>query len=166
MPAIPPRPSPCLVLAALVGCAAVLNACVSDRGDELAPTDAQRLYESWTLRTLDGNELASLIPHGAQPPRLTFTPDGKVTGNTGVNSLGSSLDLEALSNGRFVLGPIMSTRRAGAPELMAVESAFVEDLRKANSFAVNGTTLTLSRDAEALLTFTRNEKPGDSKPPK
>lgn len=134
---------------------AILTACQSGPTAHHSP---EALYNEWKLVTLGGNTVEDLIPHGAQIPSLTIARDGKVTGYTGVNSLASTIDLDALPSGRFSLGSILTTRRAGAPQLMAVESALVDSLRQADTFSVRAQTLTLSRGPEELITLTTPAK--------
>lgn len=138
------------LLFSLLGCQATPDAAP----DTPAGTTPAALFDTWTLTSLEGNPVDALLPQGAKAPWIIIAPDGKVSGSTGVNSMGSKLDPEALSSGRFSLGPIMSTRRAGPPALMAVESAFVEALRKADSYSVKKSTLTLVRGKDEMMTFT------------
>lgn len=132
----------------------ILAACESGPKASTTPPSPESLYNDWTLATLAGNSVSELVPQGARLPSLSIARDGKVSGYTSINALGSSLDQTALTNGRFALGPIMTTRRAGAPQLMAVESLFVDSLRKADTYAVAGNTLTLSQGPEELMTMT------------
>jgi heat shock protein HslJ len=135
----------------------LLAACQSAPGGP-GPAQWQLLMDSWILDTFEDQSVSALLPLGARAPSLSISPDGAVTGNTGVNALGTTLDLSGLESGRFSVGRIATTRRAGPPTLMVIETAFLEDLGKADAFKVKGTTLTLlSKDAPVLV-FTRREE--------
>lgn len=122
-----------------------------------AMTSIKDLTGDWTLAKLQGVDLATLLPTSMHKPNLSFGPDGKVSGFTGVNRLSSALDLEALAKGQFKLGPAITTRMAGPPEAMSVENKFTTALQQATGAKVSEGTLTLTDGAKELLSFVRGK---------
>jgi heat shock protein HslJ len=59
-----------------------------------------------------------------------------------------------------LFGTLATTRRAGAPEMMQRENAFLDALRKSNRFEVDGKTLMLLEGDNILLQF-QTGKPND-----
>ena len=98
---------------------------------------------SWQLKSL-GNEP---ITEGVELPSLKVTPDGKVTGFTGVNRLAGQLATE----GEKLLGPLMTTRRAGPPAAMKVESAFLKALGRATQVKQRSDGIELFDESGASL---------------
>jgi len=159
-PIAPRRPARALALVLALG--AITTAACESSGPVASAPDPTSLFNTWTLTEIEGNDLWTLLPMGAKAPTMMIAPDGTVSGSTGINSMGGALDVAALTAGRFSIGPIMTTRRAGPPETMAVESAFVDSLRNSDKYAVNGKTLTLSRGSGALLTLTSDSTAGSA----
>jgi heat shock protein HslJ len=87
---------------------------------------------------------------------LVIAEDGKVNGNTGVNLLMGQLSTDQ----QKLFGTLATTRRAGAPEMMQRENAFLDALRKSNRFEVDGKTLMLLEGDNILLQF-QTGKPND-----
>lgn len=98
----------------------------------------------------------SLIENTDHELSLVIAEDGKVNGNTGVNLLMGQLSADQ----QTLFGTLATTRRAGAPEMMQRENAFLDALRKSNRFEVDGTTLTLLEGDTILLQF-QTTKPAD-----
>ena len=97
----------------------------------------------WVLVRL-GNDAALLHDAAGRPRfRLDGSDKRRVTGNTGVNMLNGTYEL---SGAALQFGPMITTRRAGAPELMQQESAFLKALEKTAKADLKGRSLTL-RDA-------------------
>ena len=118
------------------------------------------LAGDWELIELDGASLATMLPHnyGGRRPMLTIRPDGAVRGFSGVNSLGARLDGDALTSGRFALGPVAMTLMAGSPELMRIESRLGIAISEPRAFLLRGEVLTLwdaHRQAEPVARFRR-----------
>jgi len=146
-----------LAISALAIGALTLAACESSPAAPERTGSPTDLYNTWTLIGLEGNEIDTFVPQGAPNPYLIIAPDCKVSGSTGINSLSSALDAEALAAGGFKLGPIATTRKGGIPAMMVVESEFVDLLRKSETYSVKGSRLTLSRGKDDLLVFMRVE---------
>ena len=77
---------------------------------------------------------------------LRFEEPGRAAGNSGVNRFSAQVNADA-SQLRFV-SPI-STRMAGPPELMALESEFLVRLQAVSAWKIDGNRLRLS-DAAGL----------------
>lgn len=155
-------------LAAAVLCAAATGACRTggplgeDAKSSFASADEglAALAGEWTLVELEGRRLADWLPPNwdDQPPSMVIEPDGSVGGYTGVNRMASKLDGAALVRGEFVLAPMISTRRAGPPELMHLEARYTGALQRARGVRLLGDALAVTpgpdRD-ESLARFTR-----------
>lgn len=104
-----------------------------------------------------GWKLTSWSAAAPDPGSYTITAafDGeRISGISAVNSYGGPYS--AGSDGRFSVGDLMSTLMAGTEEAMRAEQLFLERLRGARRYALDGQTLTLLDEAgNALLAFTR-----------
>ena len=141
-----------LLLAFLGGCAQVMN---SDSGPQIINAQsAQRLHlRDWDLKDLAvaGHQIVIDVD-----TRITvrFGADGQVMGFAAVNRLTGTYRLSA--DGRLTWGNagIVTTRKAGPPELMQKEKAFLSALAKINAAVIAGHTLILqSDDSSVVLTF-------------
>jgi heat shock protein HslJ len=101
------------------------------------------LAGEWTLESIEGGDVAKLLPAGARRPSINIASDGKVSGFGGVNRLSSTLDVQAVPKGEFKLGPMISTRMAGPKESMDLENRFTRLLEQAGSFELSGDKLTV-----------------------
>jgi predicted amidohydrolase YtcJ len=81
------------------------------------------LQGTWQVESLGGEPIAA----GVQLPSLSMTPDGKVSGFTSVNRFQGHL----ASEGDKLSGPLITTRRAGPPAAMKVESTLLAALGRA-----------------------------------
>ncbi len=134
---------------------ATLGGCESVQGVADSASMVQKLVGDWNLSSLKGVDVASLLPKGAKLPSLAFSPDGSVSGTSGINRLASSIDLDALAKGQFKLAPAASTKMAGSPEAMNFESNFLSSLGEATGFSVKDDSLSLSNAAGELMRFVR-----------
>jgi len=102
----------------------------------------------WVLTRLGGQ--AAMPAEVSARPWFRLDPSEKrrVTGNTGVNLCNGTYEL----TGRALqFGPMISTRRAGSPELMSQELAFLKALEKTATVDLAGRTLTLRDGNKAPL---------------
>ena len=143
-----------LILTALTlaGCAAKDNdARGRDGGGVTSPPARQKVAPSrptsvtgteWYLVRL-GGEAVTGEPQFR--PRFLLDPgnERRVTGSTGINAINGTYEL---SGGALQFGPVSTTRRAGRPETMATEGAFLDALKRTATAEIKGNTLTL-RDA-------------------
>jgi predicted amidohydrolase YtcJ/heat shock protein HslJ len=101
-------------------------------------------HKEWTLTTLHGKKIDA-----ASPPTMMFA-DGKVSVFGGINQLSGSY---ALVQNSVIMGDIVSTKKAGPPELMELESSFAKALAKVDGFNVSENELTLSTDGKVVAVF-------------
>ncbi|MFG0260626.1 MAG: META domain-containing protein, partial [Phycisphaerales bacterium JB041] len=88
----------------------------------------------WTLAAIGGGDLASV---GAdRVPTMNIASDGTASGFAGVNRWSSVLDLDALAAGKFDLGHAATTKMAGSPAAMDLESRFLSALGGVTGFDV------------------------------
>lgn len=132
-----------------------LSACQSGQSVTDSASMIQKLAGDWSLASLQGTDVASIIPRGVKIPSLSFTPEGKVSGTGGINRFASSIALDALAKGEFKLAPAASTKMAGSPEAMAFEDSFFKALGEATGFKVSGDTLSLSGVSGELMKLVR-----------
>ena len=78
----------------------------------------------------------------------TFAADGTLSGNAGINSYRAAY---SVAGSAITIQPPTSTRMAGAPPLMAQESAYLNALRKSTTFEIEGASLML-RDSSGAAT--------------
>jgi heat shock protein HslJ len=109
------------------------------------------------LVELEGKRLLDWLPPNweDEAPHLNFETDGRVAGYTGVNRMGSNLDGAALVRGEFLLAPIVTTRRAGPPELMHLEARYSAALQRARGVRLLGDTLALTPGPDSDRTIAR-----------
>jgi len=92
----------------------------------------------WTLVEAEGMPVPAAV---RRAPHITFDSEKKrVTGYGGVNNFFGGYDA---SGGELRLPRLASTRRAGPPELMQLESALFKALAATRSYRVTGSTLEL-----------------------
>jgi heat shock protein HslJ len=112
-------------------------------------TGIPELVGTWTLSSAVGFH----VPDGVAVPTIEFTEDGGVSGSTPVNRISGRLT--GADDSFFA--PLASTRRAGSPAEMGVESAFLRALNAIDGYHVDGDTLELRVGERASLVFTRSE---------
>lgn len=100
--------------------------------------------KEWSLVTLHGKEVKV-----EKTPTMKFAK-GRLEIFGGINRLSGSY---ALVHDKVTMGEIISTRMAGPPELMELESMFAKTLRSVNSFHVHGIELELLMDEKVVATF-------------
>lgn len=110
------------------------------------------LQGEWRLVSIGGQEIAGLLPEGANPPSVTIHPDGRLTGFSGINRISGTLDTSKLLSGGWSVGPMVSTKMAGPEGLMALESRVLTGLSNASGVSMDAGRLTLGgRNAEVLV---------------
>lgn len=140
---------------ALPVAATSLGGCATTESITESASMIQKLAGDWNLTSLKGADVSSLMPKGVKLPSLSFSPDGKVSGTSGINRLASSIDLDALAKGQFRLAPAVSTKMAGSPEAMDFESSFLGALGEATGLSLKGDSLSLNGAAGELMKFAR-----------
>jgi heat shock protein HslJ len=151
------RPAALCVLSALLvsfggismtGCSSTGIAGLAAGKDPLS-----QLAGEWTLSQLGGSPIAGLLA-GGKAPTLNFAKDGVVSGFGGVNRFGGGkVDASQLAQGNLNLGNMFSTKMAGSPEAMKLESDYLAALSNAKSFKLmdGGKGLSLTDGASELL---------------
>ena len=104
-------------------------------------------YTEWTLVELDGEAVE--VGEVERALSLAFDlEESRVTGSGGVNRLAGSF---ALREDELRFGPLATTRMAGPEEAMRREQAFLDALARVTSYELDGRTLTLLADDEAIV---------------
>lgn len=98
----------------------------------------------WTLTTLGGEKVDL-----AKPPTMQFA-GGRLSVFGGVNQLSGSY---ALVDDGVTMGELVSTKKAGPPERMALEDRFAKALKSVDAFRVQGDELTLSSGGKEVAAF-------------
>jgi len=111
------------------------------------PAPIDELLGSWRL--------AGTTAIGARVPTLTIAASGAMTGNSGVNSFRSSVDPQALGQGRWQAGAMTGTEMAGTSQAMALEQHVRRGLQAANAALMLDGRLLLCRGSTVLLEFER-----------
>ena len=104
----------------------VLPACNSQSKSAQQPISSLG-GQTWTCVTLNGAAITA-----TRPPTITFDGAGRVNGFSGVNRFGGSV--ESAEAGELHFGQMMSTKMAGPPEQMALESSFLDALTRADRY--------------------------------
>lgn len=130
--------------------------CESTGGSARDPLET--LTGDWLLIQLDGNHGARLPDDEAARPTMTIDGEGRVSGFSGVNRYTSSLSVDDLARGLFSLGPVATTRMAGPPEAMDLESQFLETLGRVSAYGVRDDVLELEGGGQGLLQFSKTSR--------
>ncbi len=144
-----------LLLHSILACSLFATAGCETASDAPPPIPLAVIVGDWRLAQFGEEAPASLPAEQDQRPTLVIDEAGKVNGFAGVNRYGGSLSAEALAEGVFFLGPIVSTRMAGPREAMDLETRFLRTLEEASSFRVLDDELVLEAGGKSLLRFTR-----------
>ena len=123
----------------------VLPACNSQSKSRQQPI-ASLAGQSWTCVTLNGAAITA-----TRPPTITFDGAGRVNGFSGVNRFGGSV--ESAEAGELHFGQMMSTKMAGPPEQMALESSFLDALTRADRYVVTDAELIFSAGKKMVVQF-------------
>jgi len=125
---------------ALAGAMALSLAGCAGMESDTGSAGAGPLYKTyWRLAEVEGMS----VPAGAgrREPNLQFDPEKKrVTGYSGVNIFSGGYDA---TDSRLRMSQMASTRRAGPPELMKLETALLKALSATRSYRVSGDKLEL-----------------------
>lgn len=104
----------------------------------------QAAHKEWTLKTLNGKEITA-----EKPPTMKFS-HGQLSVFGGINRLSGSY---ALVDNAVTMGQLVSTKMAGPPALMELESEFAKALASVDGFHVHGNELALSSKGSDIATF-------------
>lgn len=114
----------------------------------------EALDMDWVLLRIDAYP-KTITPE--MRPTMTLN-EGKVTGNSGVNSFSGTYSWKA--DGSFKFDPIAITEMAGSPEQMEIEALLMEALANTRFYEITDTKLLFS-DAEGkpLVSFLPSGSP-------
>ncbi len=121
------------------------------------PISVLALAGDWAIVSIEGEDIASLLPEGARTPTLRFSDEGGLSGFAGVNRFSGSLETEKLISGKWEVGPMISTKMAGPPELMALEQRILSSLEAADAIVHTGGSVVLTSKGEESLVLMRAE---------
>lgn len=108
----------------------------------------EALANEWKLTQINGKAANEVFTE--KVPTMTFNADGAVNGNAGCNNYRTNYKL----NGEEIsFGVVMSTKMA-CPNLEG-ETLFTAALTSPLKAAINGNTLSLSKDGVVVLEFTK-----------
>lgn len=113
--------------------------------------DPEKLNGSWVLNYISypGDNMDSLYPN--KKPEINLnTDDKRVTGNTGCNSFSGPFRQQ---DNKISFEETMAMTRMFCPG--KGETAFLETLKKVNSFSVDGKTLNFIMGDIAIMRFNR-----------
>lgn len=137
----------------------ILGACGNmggDRGPVLIDSGtAGRLHGvEWQLKTITV-EGTRVIMHTDGDMSLVFAADGQAGGYAAVNNFSGRYSFD--DKGRLTWSPALAaTRKAGPPELMEKERAYLSGIPKTTRAILSGNALQLqSEDGNTVLTFVR-----------
>lgn len=145
------------VTAVLVLLASVLalGACSGAGKDDPARAALQSISGEWVLSEINGAPLRDTLPDNFRAPTLSIDAEGNVSGFAGINRMRGSLDPAALARGEFRVPSMASTKMAGPPEAMSVESRYLQAITDAEAYSLEEGTLVLRRGDQPLLRFVR-----------
>ena len=103
-------------------------------------------YTEWALVELEG-EPVEIGEHETAPTLILDLEEARVSGSGGVNRLAGPF---ALAEDELRFGPLMTTRMAGPEDAMRREQTFFGALERVTSYELDGRTLTLLADDEAV----------------
>lgn len=115
--------------------------------------DEPKLTGDWKLVKLGDEEVKA-----AEPPTLSVTAEGKVSGFAGINRFFGGLAENNPAKEKKLFGPLGMTRKGGSPELSKLEFAYTSALAEVNKFTIEKDTLTLLVDDKPKLVFARVKK--------
>ena len=103
---------------------------------------------AWQVVTLPGFSLAPGSSLSLGSLNLRFEAPARAAGNSGVNRFGAEVIADA---SRLRFASAISTRMAGPPDMMALESEFLARLQSVAAWKIDGNRLRLSDAAGADL---------------
>ncbi|MGE5209328.1 MAG: amidohydrolase family protein [Alphaproteobacteria bacterium] len=111
----------------------------------------QAAGKEWLLKTLNGKDVTV-----EKTPTMKFE-HGKLSIFGGVNRLSGSYAL--IDDDSVTVGQLISTKMAGPPSLMELESNFSKALASVDGFHVRGNSLELSSRNKVVATFHLSDQP-------
>jgi heat shock protein HslJ len=106
------------------------------------------LVGSWKVTAYNNGKQAVVSVMSASTITMSFTADGTVAGDAGINRYDARYATSG--NSGIDIGPIATTRKAGPAELMEQEQAFLAALSASKTYRFRGEMLELRNSAGAL----------------
>lgn len=149
----------CIMLGALAGVVGGVSGCQTTQPTGQAahgqsPVRVEQLWGVWSFDRFAG-QAPGTPAQLLRRPQLEFSPDGRVSGSGGVNTIGAQVPVELLADGRIDLSRMFSTKMAGPPEANQFEQRFLDTVGRATTWRVEGETLTLAGPAGELVRLRR-----------
>lgn len=132
-----------------------LTACATSTDDDhdANPTQSSTPVGSWSLTKIEDENYD--LPSGARTPTLTIAADGAIGGQAGINRYNGKTNADAMMQGDWDAGGIVTTKMAGEIEAMTFEQRFIAMLQRADSISATTRTLDLMVGERELLRFSR-----------
>jgi heat shock protein HslJ len=120
--------------------------------DRAPPVQSVQLAGTqWTLASIVSGDSVSSVPDGVQAT-LVLDADGTASGSGGCNTFHGSYQT---SGNELTFGPLASTRKACADDVMSVEQSYLAALQHASSYTIAGNALTVDDSSgNPVLEFT------------
>lgn len=134
-----------VLLAALFGLALAACSSAPDMEQPGAAEDAPLTNTYWKLMKIGEDEVPAVDKN--REPHLIFLDDGRVLGHTGCNTLNGQYGVQD-GQVRFLA---MGATRMACPDFRAAELAFIQALEQTRAIGVEGTSLRLMGDGNAVL---------------
>jgi heat shock protein HslJ len=104
----------------------------------------------WRLSEISGQQIS--LPAEAKPATIMFDEGtGQASGFSGVNQFHGSYKLDG---SKISFGPLISTRMAGPPELMEIESNFLNVVSSDVEFTISDGVLEFAHGESVVARFT------------
>jgi heat shock protein HslJ len=114
---------------------------------EFAPFQPASLVGEWQAIAINNGKEAVVSVMNGTTVTAFFGADGKLTGNAGCNSYNGTYTIDG---NKIAIGPLASTRMACEQAVMDQETAYLNALAKAATYALGKDSLEL-RDADGAL---------------
>jgi heat shock protein HslJ len=120
--------------------------------DRAPPVQTVQLVGTqWTLSSIVSGTSVSSVPDGVEAT-LAFDADGTASGSGGCNTFNGSYQT---SGNELTFGPVASTKKACADDVMTVEQSYLTALQNAASYTTAGNALTIDDSSgDPVLEFT------------
>lgn len=128
------------------------NSRAASTGTDNQPAPTQ-LNDIWALRQLNGKPFDKSQSPRQHPYIEINLRDGRVVGSTGCNRLSGAMQVTATT---LKFGPLMTTKMACTTDT-AVESDFLKALKSADTYKLDGLTLTLFQGTTELMTLGKGD---------
>jgi heat shock protein HslJ len=135
-----------LLALALAGCTSMQTS-MPDAAEAMPVGD-------YVLVAIEGDPVDSVLPESARRPTISLTPEGGVSGQSGVNRYVTSIESEQHAVNACRFDAIATSRMAGPPDAMAFEQRFLALLGQVRKLAVESDALRFeSTEGDELLRF-------------